>query len=195
MPSFKQSRSYFFAAGTLVLLDQVTKFAVKGGTIFGFTHQGMYLGQSVPFLGDVVRFTFVENPGMAFGISWGSLKIILTCITICIAAVLGYMVYSRIAAKAVERVSFMLLFAGAVGNLIDRLLYGVLYGEGALFEGKVVDFIQVDIPDVVFNGVQYTHWPVFNIADSCVSIGVILMLVVAFASSKDNAMTSEHEHS
>lgn len=190
MPSFKQSRAYFIAAGVLIFADQLSKFVVKGGSLFGLTHEGMFLGQSVPFIGDVVRFTFVENPGMAFGISWGSLKIVLTCITICIAAVLGYMVHTRQTASTVERISFTLLFSGAVGNLIDRLLYGVLYGEGPLFEGKVVDFIQVDIPDVVFNGVAYTHWPVFNIADSCVSIGVVLMLVVAFRSSKDSAISS-----
>jgi signal peptidase II len=122
------------------------------------------------------------------------MKIVLTCITIGIAAVLGYMVHTRRSVPLLERVSFMLLFAGAVGNLIDRLLYGVLYGEGSLFEGKVVDFIQVDIPDVVVQGVQYTHWPVFNIADSCVSIGVVLMLVAAFRSSNNSAIPSQHEH-
>lgn len=190
----KQSRSYFIAAGILIFADQLSKFLVKGGSFLGISHDGMYLGQSVPVIGDVVRFTFVENPGMAFGISWGSLKIVLTCITIAIAAVLGYMVHSRQSASKVERISFTLLFAGAVGNLIDRLLYGVLYGEGPLFEGKVVDFIQVDIPDVLFNEVHYTHWPVFNIADSCVTIGVLLMLVVAFRTPKSNVKHSEHEH-
>ena len=60
--------------------------------------------------------------------------------------------------------------------MIDRLLYGVLFDEGALFYGKVVDFIQVDIPDVTWFGDIHTHFPVFNIADSCVTVGVILLL-------------------
>ena len=57
-------------------------------------------------------------------------------------------------------------------------LYGVLYGEGALFYGLVVDFIQVDIPDVNWFGQVYTHWPVFNVADSCVSCGMVLLFIL-----------------
>jgi signal peptidase II len=83
-----------------------------------------------------------------------------------------------------ERLSYMLIFSGAVGNLIDRMFYGVLYGESPLFEGKVVDFLQVDIPDIVWFGVEYTHFPVFNLADSCVSIGVVLMLIATFTAPK-----------
>jgi signal peptidase II len=71
---------------------------------------------------------------------------------------------------------FSLIFAGAVGNLIDRVFYGVIFSESPLFYGKVVDFIQVDIPDVAFLG--WTHFPVFNIADSCVTVGVILLILV-----------------
>jgi signal peptidase II len=70
----------------------------------------------------------------------------------------------------------MLILAGAFGNFIDRMFYGVLYGEGPLFYGLVVDFIQIDIPDIQLGQFAYTHWPVFNIADSCVSIGMILIL-------------------
>jgi len=180
-----RSTRWFYAIATgLIVLDQLLKFLVKGGTILGLQHQGMYLGESFPLVGEAVRITFVENPGMAFGISWGSGKVILTLITIAIAAALGVIVYRRHDAPKIERTAYMLIFSGAVGNLIDRMFYGVWYNEGPLFEGKVVDFLQVDIPDIVWFGAEYTHFPVFNLADSCVSIGVVLMLIAAFFTPK-----------
>jgi lipoprotein signal peptidase len=69
---------FFMAAAFLILLDQLTKILVKGFTLFGYHHEGMYLGESHPLIGDVVRLTFVENPGMAFGIQFGFAKIFLT---------------------------------------------------------------------------------------------------------------------
>lgn len=176
----QRSQWYFSIAACLVVLDQLLKFLVKGGTLFGYHHEGMYLGESFQLIGELVRVTFVENPGMAFGISWGSAKVVLTSITIVIAAALAYIVHSKNDAPNLERLSYMLIFAGATGNLIDRMFYGVWYGESPLFEGKVVDFIQVNIPDVMWFGVEYTHFPVFNVADSCVSIGVVMMLIAAF---------------
>lgn len=83
------------------------------------------------------------------------------------------------------RFSLTLLLGGAVGNLIDRMFYGVLYGEGPLFYGKVVDFLQVDIPDVSLFGELYTHWPVFNVADSCVSVGVVTLLIASMISDQN----------
>ena len=178
------SRWYFTIASGLIIIDQLLKFLVKGGTVFGIHREGMYLGQSIPLIGEAVRITYVENPGMAFGISWGSAKIVLTLLTVCITAALAYVVHTRNDAPRMERLSYMLIFSGAVGNLIDRMFYGVLYGESPLFEGKVVDFLQVDIPDIVWFGVEYTHFPVFNLADSCVSIGVVLMLIATFTAPK-----------
>jgi signal peptidase II len=77
------------------------------------------------------------------------------------------------------KIAVMLVLAGAVGNLIDRMFYGVLYDQGPFLYGKVVDFVQVDIPDVTIFGETYTHWPVFNVADSCVSVGVVLLMIVS----------------
>lgn len=75
------------------------------------------------------------------------------------------------------RLAVTLILAGAVGNLIDRALYGVIFGDAPLFYGRVVDFIQVDIPDITWLGDVHTHFPVFNVADSCVTVGVILLLL------------------
>lgn len=152
----------------LVALDQLTKVLVK---------TSMVLGESHPLVGSIINLTFVENPGMAFGISWGDGKLILTLLTIAIAAVLVWYLRQLSSAHWAPRLAVTLILAGACGNLIDRALYGVLFNDGALFYGKVVDFIQVDIPDVTWFGDLHTHFPVFNIADSCVTVGVILLLL------------------
>lgn len=163
-------------AVALVLLDQCTKLAVKGFSFMGITHQGMYLGQSEPLIGDIVRLTFVENPGSAFGLEWGSAKIVLTLATVIIAAALGWYLYKIRTGSMLLQTAIMLLLAGAVGNLIDRTFYGVAYGQAGLFLGSVVDFVQLDIPDMNIMGTVWTHWPVFNVADSCVTVGIALLL-------------------
>lgn len=178
------TRSLFMAA-SLVGIDQATKLAVKGFAILGVHHQGMILGESRPLIGDVLRLTFVENPGMAFGVSWGEAKIILTLLTVGIAAMIVRMIVMTPAEARSLRFALTLLLGGAVGNLIDRMFYGVFYGTDPLFYGRVVDFIQVDIPDVSIWGELYTHWPVFNIADSCVSVGVVVLLVLSLVSKQD----------
>jgi signal peptidase II len=164
----------FIIATLLVIADQCTKVAVKGFSVFGLEHSGMMLGESIPVIGETLRLTFVENPGMAFGISWGDGKLLLTLLTIAIVVGIGAYLYKLSEFSWKVRGAITLVFAGAVGNLIDRVWYGVAYGQAALFHGKVVDFIQVDIPDVTWFGTTYTHFPVFNIADSCVSVGIVL---------------------
>ena len=177
-PDVKQ-RIYFLWAALLVVVDQLTKVLVKGFDIAGISHQGMYLGESIPLLGDIVRLTFVENPGMAFGISFGAAKALLTLATVGIVSFLAWYLSKLERAPRAVSISIMLVFAGAVGNLIDRMFYGVFYGEAPLLYGKVVDFVQVDIPDITWFGDVYTHWPVFNVADSCVSVGVVMLVLLS----------------
>ncbi len=174
----KTNRNYFILAISFVLLDQITKILVKGFSIFGFQHIGFNYGESISVIGDFLHFTFIENPGMAFGISFGAGKIFLSLFSIVAAIALGWYLSKIKFAKRGVKLGIALIFAGAVGNLIDRVFYGVIYGEMPLFYGKVVDFIQVDIPDIDLFGVYYSHWPVFNIADSCVTVGVIILLFV-----------------
>jgi signal peptidase II len=137
----------------------------------------MMLGESHPMIGSLVNLTFVENPGMAFGISWGDGKLILTLLTIVIAGVLVWYLRQIASGHWAPRLAVTLILAGAVGNLIDRAFYGVIFGDAPLFYGRVVDFIQVDIPDITWFGDVHTHFPVFNVADSCVTVGVILLLL------------------
>ena len=172
-----QRYRYHLLAVVLIVLDQTTKLAVKGFSILGIEHAGMHLGESFDLIGSAVRITYVENPGMAFGISWGEAKIVLTLLTVVIASFLWFYLRRLTEAHWTVQLAVALLLAGATGNLIDRMFYGVLYDEAPLFYGLVVDFIQVDIPDVDWFGTTYTHWPVFNIADSCVSVGIVMLLI------------------
>ncbi|MBK9248725.1 MAG: signal peptidase II [Ignavibacteria bacterium] len=171
-------RRFFFLSIGLIILDQVTKLCVKGFTLFGIQHEGMYLGESHPLLGEIVRLTFVENPGMAFGVSFGWGKVFLTLFSLIAGIGLAWYLSKLRHHSVWVQLGISLLLAGAIGNFIDRAFYGVLYNEGALFYGLVVDFIQVDIPDVNWFGQVYTHWPVFNVADSCVSCGMVLLFIM-----------------
>ncbi|MFP4370487.1 MAG: signal peptidase II [Candidatus Kapaibacterium sp.] len=178
MPENKRDSNLFFywLAGILVLSDQITKLAIKGFSFFGIEHEGLRYGEQIPVIGDFLQITYIENPGMAFGISFGAGKIFLSLFSI-FAGIGLYWYLSKLKGYSKwVRLGITLIFAGAVGNLIDRVFYGVIFGEMPLFYGKVVDFIQVDIPDINIFGLYYTHWPIFNIADSCVTVGVILLL-------------------
>lgn len=175
----KSTTPYFvITAFLLIVFDQITKLLVKGFNFFGIEHKGFYYGESIPVIGDFLMFTFVENPGMAFGIEFGTGKIFLSLFSVLASMAIGWYMIKMNGFNSWARTGVMLIFSGAVGNMIDRVFYGVIFKESALFYGKVVDFIQVDIPDVDFFGLSYSHWPVFNIADSCVTVGVVILLFV-----------------
>jgi len=167
-----------YVTGLVVFLDQLAKLLIKGFEIpiLNLYVSGMALGSSIPIFGDFLRLTFIENPGMAFGIDLGG-KLFLTIFSI--LASIGIFVYLyRIRQEAlVVRLALALILGGAIGNLIDRVFYGVLFGEGALFYGRVVDFVDVDFFNMDFLGIHATRFPVFNIADASVSCGVVLLLL------------------
>jgi signal peptidase II len=171
-------RVLFFTA-FIVIADQVSKFMIKGLEVpsLGISLKGMQLGSSIPILGDFLRITFIENPGMAFGIEVVDGKLFLTLFSI--AASIGILMYLYVmrTEKLLFRISLALILGGAIGNLIDRTFYGVIYGESALFHGKVVDFIDVDFINIDLWGFYLTRFWVFNIADASVSIGVLMMLL------------------
>lgn len=174
----KKILGFYLAAILLVLADQLTKLIVKGCD-FGFlSFPGMGYGESIPVIGSFLQFTYIENAGMAFGITFGAGKIFLSLFSVVASAFLVYYIYKIRDMHFAVKLGFTLILAGAFGNLIDRVFYGVIFGGQPLFYGHVVDFIQVDIPDINFLGLNYSHWPVFNIADSCVSCGVVLLLLV-----------------
>ena len=177
MVNKKNITGYFIFSFFLIFLDQLTKLLVKGFSILGLTHGGMNLGESIQLIGDFLQITYVENAGMAFGISFGTGKLFLSLFRIIASILIIYYLFNLSGFSKYVKIGVSLILAGAVGNLIDSLFYGLFYGEAPLFFGRVVDFIQVDIPDIDFMGIYYTHWPVFNIADTCVTVGVIILLI------------------
>lgn len=165
-------------SAAVVAVDQIAKLLVKGFAIplLGVEWQGMAYGSSIPLLGDFFRLTYIENPGMAFGIDMGG-KLFFSLFSVAAsAAIFFYLYYSRNAGTGF-RVALALILGGAVGNLIDRVFYGVLFGEAPLFYGKVVDFFDVEFFDITLFGYSMSRWPVFNIADACVTIGIVLLLL------------------
>jgi signal peptidase II len=115
---------------------------------------------------------------MAFGISFGWGKIFLSLFSILAAFGLCWYLYKLRSFSKWVQFGIALMLAGAVGNLIDRVFYGVFYGEAPLFYGKVVDFIDVNLPDISLGAFELSRFWVFNIADSCVTCGVIVLLFV-----------------
>lgn len=164
---------------SIVIVDQLTKLCVKGITIpwLGIDVRGMQYGSSTQVLGNFFRLTYIENPGMAFGIDVGA-KLFFSLFSILLSVGILLYLYRARTENIVFRLSLALILGGAVGNLIDRTFYGVIFGEAPLFYGKVVDFFDIDFFDINIWGYSLSRWPVFNIADAAVTIGIVLLLFV-----------------
>lgn len=179
----------------VLLIDQVLKFYIK-------TH--FYLGEEVHMAGDWAIIHFTENNGMAFGMelggNWG--KMLLSVFRIVAVFGLGY--YLWVLVKNNSHVgliySIALIFAGAMGNIIDSAFYGMLFsdsgyevarflpeegGYAGFLHGKVVDMFYFPIIEGHFPS-WFPFWgteefiffrPVFNIADASISVGVFLIII------------------
>ena len=176
-PKKFNTKIIFIVSILLIILDQATKLAVKGFSLFGIEHQGMYLGESYSIICDFLSITFIENAGMAFGITFGAGKIFLSLFSIIAGVAIGYYITKIQQVHIMVKIGIMLIFCGAIGNLIDRVFYGLFYNYDTIFYGNVVDFIQVNIPDINIFNRYYSHWPIFNFADSYVTIGVLTLLM------------------
>ncbi|MEJ2616997.1 MAG: signal peptidase II, partial [Ignavibacteriaceae bacterium] len=127
-------------------------------------------------IGDLFSITFVENPGIAFGIDFGShFKFIISLFTI--AATIGLLFYFYfIRERSFSlRLSIAIIIGGAFGNLIDRIFYGYIYGYSSLFYGKVVDFFDFRVFNFFLFNRTFGNY-IFNFADMAVTVGVILLL-------------------
>lgn len=115
----------------------------------------MFYGDSKNIIGNVVKFTYIRNPNSVFGLHFGG-PIISTALT-----VIAFIFVMILFFKSDIRFSLLglsLIIGGALGNLMDRVLYM-----------EVIDFIQV--------GARGWYWPTFNVADSFVTIGLILIII------------------
>ena len=133
----------------IVALDQWSKWAIK-------TSFNLY--QSKPIIQDLLHFTYVTNDGMAFGLSFPGGKHVLLIMTILLTGFIVGFLWKEKNGHPLIKYGLALILSGAIGNLIDRLLYG-----------KVVDFLDLMIGNF--------HWYIFNIADSSVTIGMILFII------------------
>ena len=165
---------------SVFIIDQLSKLAVKGISIpfLNIDWNGMFYGESIEIIGTFLRITFVENPGMAFGFEVSVIqKLFLSIFTLVAAVAIFYYLYKSKNDSLALRIGLALILGGALGNLMDRSLYGLIYGYAPLFYGKVVDFIQVEFWDFTLFGHTYETWPIFNVADSAVSVGVAIILI------------------
>ena len=187
------TRKSILIIGLILLADQTLKILVK---------TNMTLYQHIPILGNWGILHFVENNGMAFGLSLpgGLGKILLTSFRIVAVVGIGYYLRHLIRLKAHTGliISLAMVMAGALGNIIDSVFYGILFssstpmqaatmfpeggGYAPLLHGKVVDMfyfpiIKGNYPDWFRGGTSFVFFrPVFNIADSSISVAVLIIL-------------------
>ena len=166
-----------FVSFIVLVIDQVSKFFVKGLTIqsLGIKISGLLPGQRIPVISKVLDITFVENPGIAFGLNFGdTFKLLVSIFTLVASVLLVYFIYKNRAKSFGLKLSLALILGGALGNLFDRLFYGVIYGYAPLFYGKVVDFFDIRIFNFyAFHRMMGNY--IFNFADFSVTLGVILL--------------------
>ena len=179
---------YFLLALVIILIDQTSKILV---------HQYMQVGDEIKIIGDGqygFRLHYLLNPGMALGIRWENEfgKLALTLFRIVAMFVIGYYLY-KMAIKGAHA-GFLwcmaLILGGAVGNVIDSTFYGVLFNNHLVdsptpwFHGQVIDMLffplfEFDWPTWVpkIGGDSFLFFsPVFNIADSSIFVGVVIIL-------------------
>ncbi|MGV3686153.1 MAG: lipoprotein signal peptidase [Daejeonella sp.] len=210
-------KAYFkpFLAVVLILLaDQILKFWIK---------LNMTLGQEFKVLGNYVLIHFTENNGMAFGMEFGGEagKLALTLFRIAAVCGIGYGVVYLIQKKYHRGLimNLSLIFAGAMGNIIDSTFYGIIFNEStyyeaakllppeggysSLFHGKVVDMFYLPILQGIYpswvpvwGGEEFIFFrPVFNIADSAISIGVVMILIYQKRYFKEEKKEEIYPHS
>jgi len=136
-----------------VLLDQATKLYIDGT---------MALHASYPVIDGFFSITYVRNPGAAFGFLAGAPAVFRSLffvgVTILAVSLILYYLYKNPFRGPLLTISLALILAGALGNLIDRLRFG-----------EVIDFLDVYIGT--------THWPAFNVADSAISVGAVVLFL------------------
>lgn len=143
--------SYLLVSVVVILVDQVSKF---------FILQYLTESQSVSVIGNLLRFTFIYNEGGALGTSLGPSWAYTILTLVALILIVRFFASSR-SDGVLMKISLALILGGAIGNLVDRLRFG-----------KVVDFVDADLPHIPF--VRLERWYTFNIADAAITIGLIL---------------------
>ena len=138
---------YIFLFLILLIIDQYSKFIVHGT---------LYVGDTIPIIDNFFNLTYVQNRGVAFGLFQGKIDIVSILALVAIGLILFYFCKNFKKISFLERIAYTMIFAGAIGNMIDRL-----------FRGFVIDMLD-------FRGI----WSfIFNFADVWINIGVILIII------------------
>ena len=140
--------SLFGLISAVIALDQWSKWLVKSS---------FNLYQSKPVIQDFFHLTYVTNDGMAFGLAFPGGKHVLLVMTLLLTGFIVGLLWKEKEGHPLVKYGLALILSGAIGNLIDRIIHG-----------KVVDFMDFMIGDF--------HWYIFNVADSAVTIGMILFI-------------------
>ena len=170
-----QGKKLILLGFILVVIDQVIKILVK---------TNLQLGEGFCVIGQWFRILFIENEGMAFGMKFGGAvgKYILTTFRICLFAALWWWISSMIKKKSAPTgvlVGLTLIAAGAFGNIVDCLFYGLIFEPHVPFmQGRVVDMFYFPLIDTYIGSHHITFFdPVFNFADSCVTVGAFYLIL------------------
>jgi len=196
---------YFLIALAVIIIDQTSKLLV---------YQNMYLHQEINVIGEWFKLHYLLNPGMAFGIHWDNEfgKLTLSVFRIFAMVGIGYYLVkmARKGANAGFLVCMGLILGGAVGNVIDSTFYGVFLHNNPVgsptpwFHGQVIDMLFFPIFEFVWPswvpGVGGDYFlffsPVFNIADSSIFIGVVIILIMqrSFFKHQHNQGATDQPH-
>ena len=177
---------FFLLAVFIIVIDQLSKWAVHT-----YMQPGM-VGE-IPLIGQWAKLHYTLNPGMAFGAELPAPYGKLALTVFRLLAVFGLIYYivrlGRLRVPGGYIACMALILGGAVGNLIDSIFYGVIYNNAPFasptrwFYGQVIDMLYVDIYEgflpqnwPLIGGKYVSLWPIFNIADSSIFIGVALIL-------------------
>ena len=170
-----KNQKVLLISGFVLILDQFIKWIVL---------QNMELYDSISVIGSFFRLTFVENPGMAFGIQFGDNKFFTVFAVIASLVILIYLFQMK-SDQRIARLALAMIFGGALGNLTDRFI-----------RGSVVDFLDFEFFDIHlsafdflfihFPGYHMTRWPIFNVADMGVSIGMFVLMVFVLFEKEDD---------
>ncbi|MED5256088.1 MAG: signal peptidase II [Candidatus Neomarinimicrobiota bacterium] len=145
----------------IVAIDQLTKAVVRNS---------MFIGESKPIINNFFHLTYITNDGMAFGLDFPGGSFLFNFVSISLTIFLAWYYWQERNSNILLRISLLCILAGAIGNLIDRIIFGT-----------VVDFL-----DFMIGGY---HWYVFNIADSSVTVGMCLYILFSVKyQSKDKPL-------